>query len=228
MIHAIEQFNVRGGSPKHNGFQATGLLEQAVYGSSLFDMILYHGPNYQQAMESTFKCLLPRTNKIAFAQGYGGFNQSLLYFAVLLARDELVEYLLKYGAEVMKTGPDYDEEVLQSQDVGAFKKTDINRACGVEMRTPLLEAVRWNRPRLVNLLEHGADSTGASKNPFSGKDSTWTALHVLAYAGQNDPRLIQPLLNCGTPLDGFPDHFRTTESPLLIAVQNDASSLPTA
>jgi ankyrin repeat protein len=226
MIHAIEQYNVEQGAAKQGNFLVTGLLQQAVYGSSLFDMILYHGPKYQQAMESTFKCLLPRTNRAASVHGYGGFNQTLLYFAVSLARDELVEYLLKYGADVMKAGEGYDEEVLRSQDVGAFKTTDINRACGVDLRTPLLEAVRWNRPTMVNLLlEHGAHATGASKNPFSGQASTWTALHVLAYAGQNDARLVQPLLDHGAPLDGFPDDFDITESPLLIAVQNDAFQL---
>ncbi|RMJ10905.1 hypothetical protein BHE90_004482 [Fusarium euwallaceae] len=226
MIHAIEQYNLEQVGGKQGGFLVTALLQQAVYGTSLFDMILYHGPEYQQAMESTFKCLLSRTNRVACPQGYGGFNQTLLYFAVSLARDELVEYLLKHGAEAMKSGVGYDEEVLQSQDGGAFKTTDINRPCGVDLRTPLLEAVRWNRPTMVNLLlEHGAKATGASKNPFSGQASTWTALHVLAYAGQDDARLVQPLLDNGAPLDGFPDDFDITESPLLIAVQNDTFKL---
>ncbi|KAF5548231.1 death-associated kinase 1 [Fusarium mexicanum] len=226
MIHAIEQFNLEQGAEKHGGFLVTSLLQQAVYGTSLFDMILYHGPRYQQAMESTFQCLLPRTSRVASPNGYGGFNQTLLYLAVSLARDELVEYLLKHGADVMKTGENYDEEVLQSQDVGAFKAADINRPCGVELRTPLLEAVRWNRPTMVNLLlENGAHATGASKNPFSGQASAWTALHVLAYAGQNDTRLVQPLLDHGAPLDGFPDEVGKAESPLLVAVQNDQFQL---
>ncbi|KAI1061282.1 hypothetical protein LB506_011595 [Fusarium annulatum] len=226
MIYAIEQFNLEQGADKHGGFLVTSLLQQAVYGSSLFDMILYHGSRYQQAMESTFQCLLPRTSRVASPQGYGGFNQTLLYLAISLARDELVEYLLKHGADVMKAGENYDEEVLQSQDVGAFKTADINRPCGVDLRTPLLEAVRWNRPMMVNLLlEHGAHATGASKNPFSGQASTWTALHVLAYAGQNDTRLVQPLLDHGAPLDGFPDELGRTESPLLVAVQNDQFQL---
>ncbi|RKK64354.1 hypothetical protein BFJ69_g16774 [Fusarium oxysporum] len=226
MIHAIEQFNLDQGAEKRGGFFVTGLLQQAVYGSSLFDMILYHGSRYQQAMESTFHCLLPRTSRLVSPQGYGGFNQTLLYLAVSLARDELVEYLLKHGADVMKTGENYDEEVLQSQDVGAFKTADINRACGVDLRTPLLEAVRWNRPTMVNLLlKHGAQATGASKNPFSGQASTWTALHVLAYAGQNDTRLVQPLINRGAPVDGFPGESGRTESPLLVAVQNDQFQL---
>jgi hypothetical protein len=64
------------------------LLEQAVYGSSIFDMILYHGEHYQEAMESTFTYLLPKANRNAVVQGYGGFNQSLLYLAVSLARDD--------------------------------------------------------------------------------------------------------------------------------------------
>ncbi|KAF4498684.1 death-associated kinase 1 [Fusarium agapanthi] len=226
MIHAIEQFNLEQGAEKHGGFLVTSLLQQAVYGTSLFDMILYHGPRYQQAMESTFQCLLPRTSRVASPNGYGGFNQTLLYLAISLARDELVEYLLKHGADVIKAGENYDEDVLQSQDVGAFKTTDINRACGVDLRTPLLEAVRWNRLTMVNLLlENGAHATGASKNPFSGQASAWTALHVLAYAGQNDTRLVQPLLDHGAPLDGFPDEVGKTESPLLVAVQNDQFQL---
>lgn len=222
MIQAIEQFNIKQRQDRYNGFQATGLLQQATYGSSLFDMILYHGPNYKQAMEATLKVLLPRTNRTAFPQGYGGHNQTLLYFAVSLARDDLVEYLLKHGSDTMKTGVDYDENILASQDVGAFKKTDISRACGVDLRTPLLEAVRWNRPALVSLLlEHGARATESSKNPFSGENATWTALHVLAHAGQDDTRLVQLLLDNGVPIDGLQSCFRTTESPLLIAVQND-------
>ncbi|RKL36562.1 hypothetical protein BFJ72_g8111 [Fusarium proliferatum] len=226
MIYAIEQFNLEQGADKHGGFLVTSLLQQAVYGSSLFDMILYHGSRYQQAMESTFQCLLPRTSRVASPQGYGGFNQTLLYLAISLARDELVEYLLKHGADVMKAGENYDVDVLHSQDVGAFKTGDVDRACGVDLRTPLLEAVRWNRPTMVNLLlEHGAQATGASKNPFSGQTSTWTALHVLAYAGQNDTRLVQPLLDHGAPIDGFPDDSDRTESPLLVAVQNDQFQL---
>ncbi|KAF5546129.1 death-associated kinase 1 [Fusarium phyllophilum] len=225
MIHAIEHFNLEQGAEKHGGFLVTGLLQQAVYGSSLFDMILYHGPRYQKAMESTFQYLLPRTSRVASPNGYGGFNQTLLYLAVSLARDELVEYLLNHGADVMKAGENYDE-VLQSQDVGAFKTGDINRACGVDLRTPLLEAVRWNRPTMVNLLlDHGEHATGASKNPSSGQASTWTALHVLAYAGQNVTRLVKPLLDHGAPVDGFPDESGRTESPLLVAVQNDQFQL---
>ncbi|RSL41853.1 hypothetical protein CEP54_015694 [Fusarium duplospermum] len=226
MIDAIEQYNLEQGGGKQGGYTVSALIYQALYGTSLFDMILYHGPEYQQAMEATFNCLLSRTNRVACPQGYGGFNQTLFYSAVSLARDELVEYLLKHGAEVMKSGEGYDEEILQSQDRGAFKTADINRACGFDMRTPLLEAVRWNRPTMVNLLlGHGAEAAGASKNPFSGQDSTWTALHVLAYAGQDDARLVQPLLDHGAPLDGLPDSFNITESPLLIAVQNDSFKL---
>jgi ankyrin repeat protein len=134
-----------------------------------------------------------------------------------------VEYLLSHGEAVMKSGPYYDEEVLRSQDVGAFKITDINRACGTDMRTPLLEAVRWNRPNLVHLLfERGADSTAVSKNPFSGQSSTWTALHVLAYGGLDDTQLVQTLIDHGAPVEGLPQHFHTTESPLLVAVQTDS------
>ncbi|KAH7180138.1 hypothetical protein BKA60DRAFT_644588 [Fusarium oxysporum] len=36
---------------------------------------------------------------------------------------------------------------------------------------------------------------------------------------------LQQLLDHGAALDGLPDHFHTTESPLLVAVQNDAFHL---
>lgn len=229
MIRSIEKYSVKNGSPKTSGLQAALLLSQAVLGSGPFDMILSHGEHYQAAMKATFKCLLPKANRVAWVQGYGGFNQSLLYHAVSFARDEAVEYLLEHADEDMRAGEDYDEGILATQDVGAFRKTDINRACGVDMRTPLLEAVRWNRPKMVKLLlQHGADATGASKNPFSAEDSTWTALHVLAHAGQDDPRLVDLLLSHGTAIDGFEDHFRTTESPLLVALQNDEFRLAEA
>ncbi|EXL91604.1 hypothetical protein FOIG_15256 [Fusarium odoratissimum NRRL 54006] len=225
MMHAMEQYIVEHERAGSRDFLVAELLEQAVHGSSLFDMILYHGPKNQQAMESTFNCLLPRASRITYG-AYGGFKQTLLYFDVSLARDELVEYLVKHGADVIKARTDHDEEAIESQDVGTFKRADINRASGVNMRTPLLEAVRWNRPALVNLLlEHGAQATKASKNPFSGQDSTWTALHILAYAGQDATRLVQQPLDHGAALNGLPDHFHTTESPLLIAVLNDAFHL---
>ncbi|EGU87120.1 hypothetical protein FOXB_02359 [Fusarium oxysporum f. sp. conglutinans Fo5176] len=79
---------------------------------------------------------------------------------------------------------------------------------------------------LVNLLlEHGAQATKVSKNPFSGQDSTWTALHILAYARQDATWPVEQLLDHGAALDGLPDHFHTTESPFLIVVQNDAFHL---
>ncbi|EXA31390.1 hypothetical protein FOVG_17291 [Fusarium oxysporum f. sp. pisi HDV247] len=64
-----------------------------------------------------------------------------LYFAVSLARDELVDYLVKQGADVIKARTDHDEELIESQDVGSFKRAHIDRASGVDMRTPLPEAV---------------------------------------------------------------------------------------
>jgi ankyrin repeat protein len=79
---------------------------------------------------------------------------------------------------------------------------------------------------MVNLLlKHAADSLRASKNPFSGEDSTWTALHVLPHVGQDDPRLVGLILQRRSPIDGFPDNFFSTESPLLVALQNNAFKL---
>lgn len=46
MMQAMEQYNIDRGRPGFRDFNVTELLEQAVFGSSLFDIILYHGPKY--------------------------------------------------------------------------------------------------------------------------------------------------------------------------------------
>lgn len=230
MIETMEKFNLEEGAAKYRGYPTSGLLFQAVSGCSLFDMILYHGADYAPELRATLDFIVARANKVAAANGYGGLNQTLLYYAVSMARDEAVEYILEHATDAMKRGDDYDEEVLSSQDVGAFKPTDIHRPCGAEMRTPLLEGVRWNRPALVNLLiRHGALATTAAKNPFSGVPSSWTALHVLAHSGHDDPRLVQTLVDGGVSVDGvIPDTNHATalaaptEPPLLVALQTDS------
>ncbi|KAJ4116988.1 hypothetical protein NW765_010401 [Fusarium oxysporum] len=93
-------------------------------------------------------------------------------------------------------------------------------AVAVPDRLPRGYAIGWV---LVNLLlEHGAQATKVSKNPFSGQDSTWTALCILAYAGQDATWLVEQLLDHDAALNGLPDHFHITESPLHIVVQNGA------
>lgn len=47
----------------------------------------------------------------------------------------------------------------------------------------------------------------------------------MAYAGQDAAWLVEQLLDHGAALDGLPDHFHISESPLLIVVQNDAFDL---
>lgn len=130
VMHAMEQYNVEQGRAGSRDFLVAELLEQAVHGSSLLDMIFYHAPKYQQALESTFNCLLPRASRIAY-DAYGGFKQTLLYFAVSLVRDELVDYLVKQGADVIKARTGHDEKVIESQDVGSFKRAVIDRESGV-------------------------------------------------------------------------------------------------
>ncbi|EXK27498.1 hypothetical protein FOXG_22835 [Fusarium oxysporum f. sp. lycopersici 4287] len=109
----MEQYNVEQGRAGSRDFLVAELLEQAVYGSSLFDMIFYYAPKYQQALELTFNCLLPRASRIAY-DAYGGFKQTLLYFTVSQARDELVDNLVKQGADLIKARTDHDEEVIEA------------------------------------------------------------------------------------------------------------------
>jgi ankyrin repeat protein len=141
-----------------------------------------------------------------------------LYFAVSEAHDAVVEYLLSSDVEnalaLVGTTSQEDEplrpaipDTKEAADVddaaGAFLRKHVNKACGPDKRTPLLEAVRWNRRPIAKLLlEHGADAKATSRNPFFTR-TDWTALHVFAHAGHDtNLELVRDLIDNDVPVDG--------------------------
>lgn len=225
MTDAIKAFNVENKRHEYASVTITDLLGQAMHNSDLFNLTIFHGAKWKENLYATMKLLVPLTNRI-FTPGYGRHGFTLLYWAVSLARDEMVEYLLTQAWNDMRDGPHFDEDTILKSDVGAFCQSDIDKRCGPEQRTPFLEAVRWNRPSLARkLLDHGASPTICGKNPFSGEDATWTALHVLAQSAHNTTELPTLLHDHAIPIDGLEAHHPTTESPFLLAIQNDCLAL---
>ncbi|KAL9061170.1 MAG: hypothetical protein Q9162_000315 [Coniocarpon cinnabarinum] len=179
-------------------------------------------------MEGTFDLLIPMTAKSTPVAGVAGYNNTLLYSAVSGSRDELVEYLLTKGNAAMKSAPDYDEHLISTTSVGAYKDAHINDACGLDQRTPLLEAIRLNRSRVVQLLlQHGADPLATTRNIFSGYQNAWGAVHVFANAGHNEdsPMIRKLVIEHKVSITHQSDGDRDGESALLLAIQNDSFEL---
>ncbi|OJJ45965.1 hypothetical protein ASPZODRAFT_143828 [Penicilliopsis zonata CBS 506.65] len=208
LMDALDQAGAR--------YSMAPILTAAVHAADTFSMILRNGARYRQRLHATLDVCLARSRPIVFGSGIGGFDTSLLFFAVSEAHDEVVEYLLSQPG-------DDDQDALS----GAYTRRDINRPAADHRRTPVLEAIRWNRKHIVELLlSHGADITASARNPFTN-ELTWTGFHILATAG-HDLGDISYLLKAGLSLQELP----STESPFLVALQHNvfdlASSLLTA
>ncbi len=158
------------------------LVIAAVHAADKFSMILRNGKNYHTALHSTLDLLREKTSYINFQSQVGG---SLLYYVVSEAHDEVVEYMFE---------KDWRVETL-------------NDHCGVDRRTPLLEAVRWNRRSMYQtLLDHGADVHALAANIFQPDLLNWSALHIFAHEGHNkDTSLVEALVAAGLPVDGSLD-----------------------
>jgi ankyrin repeat protein len=236
MVDAMEEAKL--------GFTYGPFIQRATHAADTFSTILRHGCKYKDMLKATFDFLLERSKPATFSTGIGGFGLSLLFFAISAAHDTVVEYLLSPHLEAL-LGP--FEQVIKVSYPGAYHPNDINRPCGDSDLTPLLEAVRWNRKHIVELLlAHGADPLATGRNPFSRTQKDWTALHVFANAGHNtDTSLVRILVEKGLPADGRVNHSsektpseeHTTipaksgmicvETPLLVAIQNNAFNLAT-
>ncbi|KAK5118358.1 hypothetical protein LTR62_002872 [Meristemomyces frigidus] len=226
MLEAIQASNQLHNHHPFQSFLITDLIRRTVFLSNLFDLTILHGVNWKKELYATLKLLIPMSNRAANLNGYDYRGSSLLYWAVSIGRDEVVEYLLSEAWEDMRNGTYFNEDTITTSDVGAFRPADINKRYTVEQRTPLLEAVRWNRvPMVQRLIEYGAEVGMAGNNPFSGQVGTWTAFHVLAHAGHDDTNLLPLLRDHGAAVDGIEEFWGTTESPLLLALQNDCFGL---
>lgn len=216
------------------GFQTTDVLVAATHSTDTFSMLLRHGALYKERLRETFRYLLRATRNVQYATGIGGFGFSLLYFAVTEAHDVLVEYLLSDEVSAMLASDGWYHEVHESSEghpnnvTGAYRASDINLACGEEKRTPLLEAIYWNRIDLCKLLiSKGADIHAKARNPYIQNQMSWSALHILA-EGSTDDRCetAQTLVDLGVPIDG--DGIETDhkpETPFMVAVQSNCFTL---
>lgn len=159
------------------------VVKAAIHAADKFSMILRSGAKYPSCLHSTLDFLREKTQLINFQGGetFGDSQGSLLYYAVTEAHDEVVEYML-------------DHEWLVET---------LNEPCGAARRTPVLEAVQWNRPGLYRrLVEHGADVHALVANPFNTDVHNWSALHVFAQEGHdNDLSLVRMLVDDGLPVD---------------------------
>lgn len=216
------------------GFTYSTFLESATQSADVFSMMLRHGSQYKVKLKETFDYLLKATVGATFGTGIGMFGSTLLYLAVSEAHDAVVEYLLSPEVEAMlSAGVDQHNSQISdatnkwSRRYGAFSRDHIDQPCGVDQRTPLLECVRWNRKSMCQLLvQHGADVRAAARNPFTKDQMDWTALHTFAHAGHDaDVTLATDLIAAGVPVDGRLTPDSTAETPLLVALENNAFNL---
>lgn len=227
-------------------FNYSSIIASATYSADEFSMMLRHGPKYNKKLKQTFDYLLMKSRNTLSVTGIGGFGNTLLYYAVSNASDAVVEYLL--SSDVMKSGLEstisdsndskgardisYPGDITLSDSnsngqAGAFIIEHINQPCSNDRRTPLLESVRWNRPRIFQLLlSHGANPSATAQNPFLEHRMDWTALHVFAFAGHDrNLQLCIDLVDAGVALEGRPPDTTQPETPLTVAIQNNAFNL---
>jgi ankyrin repeat protein len=218
------------------GFTYTTFLESATRSADVFSMMLRHGPRYKVKLKETFDYLLRATFGTTFSTGLGGFGSTLLYLAVSEAHDAVVEYLLSPEVEALlaEGQAQHNSKVSDPTDqwsrrYGVFSREHINQPCGVDKQTPLLECVRWNRKGMFRLLvENGADVCVTARNPFTKDQMEWSALHIFAHAGHNvDVTLAADLVAAGVPVNGRLTPSSMAETPILVALENNAFNLAT-
>ncbi|KAL4993593.1 hypothetical protein BDV10DRAFT_199466 [Aspergillus recurvatus] len=224
MLEALDQAGV--------SYSLEPLLRLGVHSADTFSMILRNGARYKERLHRFLNLGLRKAQGVRFLSGIGGHDSHLLYFAVGEAHDEVVEYLL--SDEVKELVTSFNVVITGNElPPGAYNLGDINRPAQEDRRTPVLEAIRWNRRPMVELLvSHGAEVHAAAKNPFSD-EMNWTGFHILAAAGHttNYSDLVAFLVKSGLSVGGIPAGQKETvygvESPFLVAIQHNAFGLAT-
>jgi ankyrin repeat protein len=182
------------------------VVKLAIHTSDKFSMIIRHGAHYLEQLESTLRLLHQKTKNIRMLTVKNSYDTAI-GFAASQAHDEAVEVLLKLGWGI----------------------EDINHPNRENGRTPLLDAVRWNRHHLMQLLlRHGADPLAKAWNPFDQTKSDWSALHIFAEQAHDDSlTVVNDLLEAEHPIDGREDEDEDeeTETPLSVAIRRNAFHL---
>lgn len=179
------------------------LVRNAVHAADKFSMILRNGANYEAQMKSTLSLLKEKTAKVRFTVGDKGQNETLIHLAAREAHDQVCEFILGSG----------------------WRTEELNQQVGGGRMTPILQAVRWNRrPLFQLLLNHGADARALASSPYDETVCSWSALHVFAEQAHNgNLSLVDDLLAAGVPVDGNAVH--DLETPFNVAVRRNAFSL---
>ena len=159
---------------------------QCVHAADKFSMMIRSGAKYLERLHATLDFLRKETKLVPFETHFAG---SLLHYAVCEGYDDVTEYMFRHGWLIDK----------------------VNLPCRADGRTALLEAVRWNRPRIARLpLEHDADVSALARNPFQPIAYNWSALHTFALEGhEGDMSLVDELIKGGVPVDGYTNAPRT-------------------
>lgn len=169
------------------------LVYSAVHSADKFSMILRNGTQYLNRMHATLDLLREKTALVRISRiKLGSTSRTVFYLAVNEGHDEVVEYIIEKD----------------------WHANEINEPCDAAQRTPFLEAVRWNRAPLIELLvKNGADILAKACNPFKPEVRDWSALHIFAHEGFHelaDLTLVGVLVALGIPVDGAPE--RDTDS----------------
>ncbi|KAM0162961.1 hypothetical protein ACHAQE_003536 [Botrytis cinerea] len=231
--HCLEAMIVAMKAQRVN-FTYQEFLKAAVHGADIFSMIFRSGVQYLDRVKNTLDYLLQKTHGASFGTGLGGFGYTLLYYAISEGYDLVVKYLLAPETEaLLRTGRERRRAVVNDEDgipiprYGVFSEEHINNPCGIELRTPLLECIRWNHHEIFDLLiTRGADIHARSRNSFDGSKSNWSALHAFAYAGHDsDLTLVRKIVEAGVEVDAQFNESADLETPLLVAFKNNALNL---
>jgi ankyrin repeat protein len=214
-------------------YSLSPIITAGTNAADVFSMVLRNGSSYRDRLHEFLDLCLKKSKDIVFATGVGGLDTHLLYYAVSEGHDEVVEYLL--SAKVSELVESLDIQCGEGQTCpGAYNASDINRPARGDRRTPVLEAIRWNRKHIVEtLVASGADPKAAARNPFSAKEMNWTGLHIFAAAGhdENHSELVSFLIQAGLPIDGIPNSpdgtQQSPETPFLVTIQHNAFNLAT-
>ena len=177
------------------------LVHLAIHASDRFSMTIRNGAKYHTQLEATLRYLHDTFKNRYFVESQG--YETVIGYAVQGAHDEAAAILLEIGWGIEA----------------------INRPNASHGRTPLLDAVRWNRRHMVRLLlAHGADPYAVARNPFDEDARNWGALHIFAEQTHNaDLGVVSDLLGAGVPVDGAPDS--DIETPFFVAVRRNAFHL---
>ncbi|KAM0196438.1 hypothetical protein ACHAPC_000153 [Botrytis cinerea] len=156
--HCLEAMIVAMKAQRVN-FTYQEFLEAAVHGADMFSMIFRSGVQYLDRVKNTLDYLLQETHDASFGTGLGGFGYTLLYYAISEGYDLVVKFLLAPKTEaLLRTGRERRRAVVNDEDgmsiprYGVFSEEHINNPCGIELRTPLLECIRWNHHEIFDLL----------------------------------------------------------------------------